>query len=170
MAVNAYKTNAITNLDSTPILRANPWVHGGNAKQFAGTIEAVNGDSIGSTYRFFRVGSWMRPVQFTLFCDAITSAAADLGLYRTAADGGAVVSQALFASAGRHRPCREADLGAARALQRSQPGIRRDADADRRGGGGRHTVAPGFHVLVIRGVMRCQASISAPIAPAGSKR
>ena len=41
MAVNAYKTTAITNLDATPIVRANPWVHGGNAKQFAGTIEAV---------------------------------------------------------------------------------------------------------------------------------
>lgn len=99
MAVNAYKTTAITNLDATPIVRANPWVHGGNAKQFAGTIEAVNGDSIASTYRFFRIGSWMRPVSLTLFCDAITSAAGDLGLYRTTADGGAVVSQTLFASA-----------------------------------------------------------------------
>ena len=99
MAVNAYKTTAITNLDATPIVRANPWVHGGNAKQFAGTIEAVNGDSIASTYRFFGIGSWMRPVYLTLFCDAITSAAGDLGLYRTTADGGAVVSQTLFASA-----------------------------------------------------------------------
>jgi hypothetical protein len=99
MAVNAYKTNAITNLDATPIVRANPWVHGGNSKQFAGTVEAVNGDSIGSTYRFFRIGSWMRPVGLTLFCDAITSAAADVGLYRTATDGGAVVSAALFGSA-----------------------------------------------------------------------
>ena len=99
MPVNAYKTLSITNLDATPILRANPWVHGGNAKQFAGTVEAVNGDSIGSTYRFFRVGSWMRPVSLTLFCDALTGGAADLGLYRAAADGGAVVSQSLFASA-----------------------------------------------------------------------
>jgi hypothetical protein len=99
MAVNAYKTNAITNLDAQPIVRANPWVHGGNAKQFAGTVEAVTGDSIGSTYRFFRIGSWVRPISFVLFCDAITSAAADLGLYRTASDGGAVVSQALFGSA-----------------------------------------------------------------------
>jgi hypothetical protein len=41
----------------------------------------------------------MRPVSLTLFCDAITSAAGDLGLYRTASDGGAVVSQTLFASA-----------------------------------------------------------------------
>jgi hypothetical protein len=99
MAINAYKTNAITNLDATPIVRANPWVHGGNSKQFAGTVEAVNGDSIGSTYRFFRIGSWMRPVSLTLFCDAVTGAAGDLGLYRTASDGGAAVSQALFASA-----------------------------------------------------------------------
>jgi hypothetical protein len=99
MAINAYKTSALGNLDATPIVRANPWVHGGNAKQFAGTVEAVNGDSIGSTYRFFRVGSWMRPVSLTLFCDAIASGAGDLGLYRTAADGGALVSAALFASA-----------------------------------------------------------------------
>jgi hypothetical protein len=99
MAVNAYKTLSIANLDATPIVRANPWVHGGNSKQFAGTVEAVNADSIGSTYRFFRVGSWMRPVSFTLFCDALTGGAADLGLYRSAADGGALVSQALFASA-----------------------------------------------------------------------
>lgn len=99
MSINAYKTNAITALDATPIVRASPWVHGGNAKQFAGTVEAVNGDSIGSTYRMFRIGSWMRPVSFFLFCDAITGASADLGLYRTNADGGAVVSQALFASA-----------------------------------------------------------------------
>jgi hypothetical protein len=99
MAVNAYKTASITNLDATPIVRANPWVHGGNSKQFAGTVEAVNGDSIGSTYRFFRVGSWMRPVSLTLFCDALTGGAADLGLYRSAADGGAAVAQSLFASA-----------------------------------------------------------------------
>jgi hypothetical protein len=99
MPVNAYKTTSITNLDATPILRANPWVHGGNSKQFAGTVEAVNGDSIGSSYRFFRVGSWMRPVSLTLFCDALTGGAADLGLYRAAADGGAVVDADLFATA-----------------------------------------------------------------------
>lgn len=93
-----YRTKAVTCLDATPIVRANPWVHGGNAKQFAGTIEATAGDSIGSTYRMFRIGSWMRPVNLTLFCDAVTGAAADLGLYRTAFDGGNPVAQALFAS------------------------------------------------------------------------
>jgi hypothetical protein len=99
MPVLHYKTTSVTNLDATPILRANPWVQGGNSKQFAGTVEAVNGDSIGSTYRFFRVGSWMRPVTLTLYCDALTGGAADLGLYRAAADGGALVDADLFASA-----------------------------------------------------------------------
>lgn len=99
MSINAYKTIAITNLDATPIVRVNPWVHGGNAKQFAGTVEAMAGDSIGSTYRMFRIGSWMRPVSLMLFCDMITGAAADLGLYRTASDGGAPFARALFASA-----------------------------------------------------------------------
>src|SRR3954467_15674126 len=99
MAINAYKTLSITNLDATPILRANPWVHGGNSKQFAGTVEAVNGDSIGSALRVFPVGLWVRAVLAPLFCDALTGGAADLGLYRSAADGGALVSSALFASA-----------------------------------------------------------------------
>nr|ACF98013.1 putative MFS family major facilitator transporter [uncultured bacterium 878] len=34
-----------------------------------------------------------------MFCDALTGGAADLGLYRAATDGGAVVAQSLFASA-----------------------------------------------------------------------
>src|SRR4029078_9982521 len=42
---------------------------------------------------------WMRPVSLTLFCDALTGGAADLGLYRAAADGGALVSGGLFATA-----------------------------------------------------------------------
>lgn len=99
MAIVNAKTFSITNLDAQPILRANPWVHGGNSKQFAGTVEAASGDSIDSVYRFFRVGSWMRPVSLMLFCDAITSGAADCGLHRTAADGGAVVNRSLFATA-----------------------------------------------------------------------
>jgi hypothetical protein len=99
MAINAYKALSITNLDATPILRANPWVHGGNSKQYAGTVEVADDASIGSIYRFFRVGSWMRPVSLTILCDAITGAAADVGLYRRAADGGAAVDADIFASA-----------------------------------------------------------------------
>lgn len=98
MTIIDRRTIAINALDSTPIVRANPWVHGGNSKQFAGTVQAMAGDSVGSTYRMFRVGSWMRPVSLLLFCDAI-GGAADLGLYRTASDGGDAVKKALFASA-----------------------------------------------------------------------
>ena len=99
MAVENLKTTSITNLDATPIIRANPWVHGGNSKQFSGTVEVSAAASIASTYRFFRVGSWMRPVQLRLFCDALTAGAIDIGLARTAADGGAYVDQDFFASA-----------------------------------------------------------------------
>src|SRR4051812_47729228 len=100
MATSALKTVSISNLDATPIVRANPWVHGGNSKLFSGTVEAVTADDTSSTYRFFRVGSWMRPVSLTLFNDALGGASAiDLGLYRSAADGGAAVNSALFSTA-----------------------------------------------------------------------
>lgn len=96
MAINAYRTNAITNLDATPIVRANPWVHGGNSKQFAGTLDVVSDDTVGTTLRFFRIGSWMRPVSLVLFHDDL-GGVLNLGLYRTAADGGAVVRTDQFA-------------------------------------------------------------------------
>jgi hypothetical protein len=98
--VSALKTTSITNLDATPIVRAQSWVHGGHSKPYAGTVETLATDSIGSTYRFFRVGSWMRPVNLAIYCDALgAGCAGDVGLYRTAADGGAVVDADFFASA-----------------------------------------------------------------------
>lgn len=93
------KTTSITNLDATPIIRANSWVHGGTAKHFCGTVETVTADDTGSRYRFFRIGSWMRPIAISIFCDAMTAGAVDVGLYRTAADGGAVVDADFFGSA-----------------------------------------------------------------------
>lgn len=64
-----------------------------------GMVAVVSGDSIGSTYRLVRVPSsaGMRSVQ--LHCTAITTCAADVGIYETAANGGAVVDADLFASA-----------------------------------------------------------------------
>jgi hypothetical protein len=46
-----------------------------------------------------RVWSGWRVTDVILDCDAITTCAADIGLYRTAADGGAVVDADFFASA-----------------------------------------------------------------------
>lgn len=98
--VSALKTTSITNLDASPSLRAQSWTHGSNAKNYAGTVETLATDSIASTYRFFRIGSWMRPVALAYACDALgTSCAGDVGLYKTATDGGAVVDADFFASA-----------------------------------------------------------------------
>lgn len=99
-AVNAYKSTTITNLDAAQVVRAKAFANGGVLKEWIETIETVNGDSIGSTYRFFRVPSSLRVSELLVDADDIgTTTAADIGLYKTAADGGAVVSAAFFASA-----------------------------------------------------------------------
>lgn len=99
MGVVAVKTTSITNLDATPALRPQSWVHGGGLKTYSGYVAAADGDSIASTYRFFRVGSWMRPHALILSCAALSAGAGDIGLYKPAAEGGAVVDADFFASA-----------------------------------------------------------------------
>lgn len=89
MAVVALLSTSVTAQDAgTPVAVTD---HGGRVRQIAATIELANGDSIGSTYRMARVRSNWRIAAIWLFCDAITSGAADVGLYQTAANGGAVV-------------------------------------------------------------------------------
>lgn len=99
MAVVALKSNQVTNADASPRVLNNGSTAGGVVHEFVATIAAANGDSIGSTYRFMRVRSSDRVSAVKLYCDAITSGAGDVGLYRTAADGGAVVDADFFASA-----------------------------------------------------------------------
>lgn len=99
MAVVNTKASAITNADATPVVLTNPIVSHGFIREAVGTLEAVNGDSIGSVYRLARVRSNARISQVLLACDAITTCAGDVGVYRTAKDGGAVVDADLFASA-----------------------------------------------------------------------
>jgi hypothetical protein len=100
MAADPKKATAITNLDATPLLRAQPWYHGGAVKSFVGTVEAADAaDATTSIYRFFRVGSWMRVEDLFLMNDALSAGAVDVGLYRTTNDGGAVVDVDFFASA-----------------------------------------------------------------------
>lgn len=65
----------------------------------ADTVEVTNGDSIGSRFILGSVPSSASMRELLIFCDAITSAAADFGLYRTTADGGAAVDADLFGSA-----------------------------------------------------------------------
>lgn len=97
MAVVALKSTIITNADASA--RTSVTLQGGRVRSQAATVEVANGDSIGSTFRMFRVPSNARVERIEVHCDAITSAAADIGLYQTAANGGAVVDVDAYASA-----------------------------------------------------------------------
>lgn len=99
MADDSQSSPAITGLDATPILRPVSFLHGGLAKEFAEVLTVNDNASIGSIYRFFRVCSWMRPISLKVFCGTLTAAAGDIGLYRIAKEGGAVVDADFFASA-----------------------------------------------------------------------
>lgn len=97
MAVVNVKSTYITNADNKAL--SNPAISGDVVEESMGVAAAASGDSIGSTYRLTRVRSGDRVSQVLLSTTAITTCAGDVGLYRTAADGGAVVDADLFGSA-----------------------------------------------------------------------
>lgn len=99
MAVVNVKSTVVTNADAAPVDLSRADLAHGRVREVVGTVEAANGDSIGSTYRLGRVWSGWRVAEILLSCDAITTCAGDVGLYKTAGDGGAVVDADLFASA-----------------------------------------------------------------------
>lgn len=100
MAVVNTKSTLVTNADATTQTLNNMVNDGGRLRSKVGTLEAVSGDSIGSTYRILRVPSNARIDALLISSDDIgTTTVADFGLYRTAADGGAVVDADFFASA-----------------------------------------------------------------------
>lgn len=100
MAVVTTKSGPITNRDATPQVKNNSSLEGGMMREVVGTLEAVNGDSIGSKYIFCQVPSNARISQVLLYCDDVgTTTVADFGLYRTTADGSAVVDADFFGSA-----------------------------------------------------------------------
>lgn len=97
MAVVALKATTITNLDLGKPAAVTD--NGGRVRSISSTIETGAADDIGSTYRMARVPSNARVLHAWLYCDAITSGAADLGLYRTANDGGAVALATAYGTA-----------------------------------------------------------------------
>lgn len=99
MAVVNVKGAAITQLDATPPTLPNSRLSRGGVRESIDVATVTNGDSIASTYRLCRVPSTARISQILLSCPAITTCAGDVGLYRTAADGGAVVDADFFGSA-----------------------------------------------------------------------
>jgi len=99
MAIVNLKTTQITNDDAKPRIPNVTVTDTGVLKESAATQVITNGDSIGSTYRMLRVKSSTRVSSLLLYTDAITAATADVGLYQTTANGGAVVDGDFFATA-----------------------------------------------------------------------
>jgi uncharacterized membrane protein len=100
-AVVAVKSTPVTNADTPANQTLNPaTIDGGNVRHKRGICTAANGDSIASTFRFCRIRS-SDLVKEVVLDNATWGAACtmDIGLYRTAADGGAVVDADFFASA-----------------------------------------------------------------------
>lgn len=99
MPVVNLKSTFITNRDAGTGTLSNPQLNN-ILKNAVGTVEAANADSIGSKYFMAQLPSNARVSKVLLSCDAIsTSGAVDCGIYRTTADGGAVVDADFFASA-----------------------------------------------------------------------
>lgn len=100
MAVVALKSNAITNRDATPMVKNSAIIEGGPLRESVATIEIATGNSSASTYTMLSIPSNARVSQILLYSDDMgTGTVADFGLYKSTADGGAVVDADFFASA-----------------------------------------------------------------------
>lgn len=100
MATEAIKSTIITNADATPAVINTAQLANGRERSMRGVCTVTTTKDIGSTYRFFRVKS--NDLVKQLILDNATLGAGctmDIGLYKTAANGGAVVDADFFASA-----------------------------------------------------------------------
>jgi hypothetical protein len=100
MAVVTGKSTQITNRDASPRVINNGRIVAGEVKRAVGNFAIANGDSVASKFIVCSVPSRavMKSVQVSS-PDIGTTTAADVGLYRTTQDGGAVVDADFFASA-----------------------------------------------------------------------
>lgn len=90
MAVVAVRSDILTNTRAN--LRQNPsYIDGGIQRTTSMIISLSNGDSIGSVYRLMQIPSWARIRSIMMYTGPVTGCAINIGLYRTEADGGAVV-------------------------------------------------------------------------------
>lgn len=100
MAVVNTKSTIVSNADATPVVLTSPRIAGGYVAAEVATVEVAAGDDDGSVFRLFRLPSNAKVLSIRILNDAITSGTSyDLGLYRTAADGGAVVDADAYGSA-----------------------------------------------------------------------
>lgn len=99
MGVVNIKSTFITNADATPLSLTSDFISKGRLNEAIGTAEVAAADSDGSTYRMVRIPSGARITTIEYANDAITAGTVfDIGVYKTNKDGGAAVSDALFAT------------------------------------------------------------------------
>jgi hypothetical protein len=100
MAVVNAKSPGVANADAAVQTLSPNAATEGKAAHSVGSIAKAASDNDGSTYRIMRMHSSWRILSIWMFNDALAAAAGwTLGLYRTAADGGAAVAAACYQSA-----------------------------------------------------------------------
>jgi hypothetical protein len=100
MAVVTTKSASITNRDATPAVLNNGAILATRMKRSIGVVAIANGDSVGSKYLAFSLPSNAIVSSLMLSAPDIgTTTTADVGLYRSTADGGAVVDADFFKAA-----------------------------------------------------------------------
>lgn len=100
MAVVTTKSSQITNRDATPAVLSNGRLTGVPVRQTRGKVSIANGDSATSKFLVCSIPSNAIPVDVRVTAPDIgTTTAADVGLYQTTANGGAVADVDFFASA-----------------------------------------------------------------------
>lgn len=100
MATVSVSSTQITNRDASPRVMSNARITRGSLLCSCGTVETSAADDIGSKYKLAQIPSNACVKQLLLSCDSLgTAGAADIGIYQTTDNGGAVVDQDFFASA-----------------------------------------------------------------------
>lgn len=100
MATVTVSSTQITNRDASPRVKSNSRISRGALLCSMGVCATTAADDIGSKYKLCSVPSNARVLALLLSCTSLgTAGAADIGLYRTTDDGGAVVDADFFASA-----------------------------------------------------------------------
>lgn len=100
MAVVTTKSTQITNRDASPRVLNNSFLEGAMVRHARDVCAIANGDSVGSKYIFFSIPSNALVISVRENSPDIgTTTAADVGLYRTTQDGGAVVDADFFKAA-----------------------------------------------------------------------
>jgi hypothetical protein len=100
MAVETVKSTQITNRDASPRAKNNARLTKMALHSSCGTAEAAAAASVGSKYIMAQVPSNARISKVLLSCDAAgATGTADIGIYQTTDNGGAVVDADHFASA-----------------------------------------------------------------------